>query len=52
MTIVQGPDFPTGGIIYDFNEIKEGYRTGRGRVLIAPKPELKKAKRWLPDFGR
>src|SRR5258708_3660985 len=31
---VQGPDFPTGGTIYDFREIKEAYATGRGRILI------------------
>lgn len=45
MTIVQGPDFPTGGIIYDFNEIKEGYRTGRGRVLIRAKARIEESKK-------
>ncbi len=31
---VKGPDFPTGGAIYDINEIKNVYRTGRGKILI------------------
>ena len=32
--IVPAPDFPTAGIIYGTDGIKEGYRTGRGRILI------------------
>src|SRR5260221_230584 len=32
--IVPGPDFPTKGIIYGTVGVKEGYRTGRGRVVI------------------
>jgi DNA gyrase subunit A len=32
--IVPGPDFPTRGIIYGTAGIREGYRTGRGRVVI------------------
>lgn len=31
---VKGPDFPTGGAIYDINEIKNVYRTGRGKIII------------------
>ncbi|HVT00989.1 MAG TPA: DNA gyrase subunit A [Patescibacteria group bacterium] len=31
---IKGPDFPTGGAIYDINEIKNVYRTGRGKILI------------------
>lgn len=31
---IKGPDFPTGGAIYDVNEIKNVYRTGRGRIII------------------
>lgn len=31
---IKGPDFPTGGVIYDMAEIKNVYRTGRGRILI------------------
>ena len=32
--IVPAPDFPTAGIIYGTDGIKEGYRTGRGRIVI------------------
>jgi DNA gyrase subunit A len=32
--IIPGPDFPTKGIIYGTTGVKEGYRTGRGRVVI------------------
>ena len=32
--IVPAPDFPTAGIIYGTEGIKEGYRTGRGRIVI------------------
>jgi DNA gyrase subunit A len=31
---IPAPDFPTSGIIYGTEGVKEGYRTGRGRVLI------------------
>lgn len=37
---IQGPDFPTGGIIYGVQGIKEAYRTGRGRVVIRSKTEV------------
>ena len=31
---VPAPDFPTGGFIYGLSGVKEGYRTGRGRVIM------------------
>ena len=34
MQIVPGPDFPTRGIIYGVAGVREGYRTGRGRVVL------------------
>lgn len=34
LEFIKGPDFPTGGVIFDINEIKNVYRTGRGRVLM------------------
>jgi DNA gyrase subunit A len=34
MKFVQGPDFPTGGIIFGRNGIKDAYRTGRGKILV------------------
>ncbi|PIY69059.1 DNA gyrase subunit A [Candidatus Roizmanbacteria bacterium CG_4_10_14_0_8_um_filter_39_9] len=36
---VKGPDFPTYGIIYGANEIKQAYVTGKGKVLIRAKIE-------------
>ncbi len=37
---VKGPDFPTGGIIYDKKEIAQAYATGRGRVVMRAKTEI------------
>jgi DNA gyrase subunit A len=34
MQFVKGPDFPTAGIIYGANDIRETYATGRGKILI------------------
>ncbi len=34
MELVPAPDFPTAGIIYGLEGVREGYRTGRGRVVI------------------
>jgi DNA gyrase subunit A len=34
MEIIPAPDFPTAGIIYGLEGVREGYRTGRGRVVI------------------
>ncbi|MBM3389958.1 MAG: DNA gyrase subunit A [Betaproteobacteria bacterium] len=35
--IVPAPDFPTAGIIYGLNGVREGYRTGRGKVVMRAK---------------
>jgi len=35
--LIPAPDFPTGGIIYGIAGVREGYRTGRGRVLMRAK---------------
>lgn len=40
LEFIKGPDFPTGGVIYDINEIKNVYRTGRGRILIRGVAEI------------
>jgi len=37
MEIIPAPDFPTGGIIYGMSGVREGYRTGRGRVVMRAK---------------
>ncbi|NCY08385.1 MAG: DNA topoisomerase 4 subunit A, partial [Betaproteobacteria bacterium] len=34
MAFVPAPDFPTAGIIYGLSGVREGYRTGRGRVVM------------------
>ena len=34
---IPAPDFPTGGIIYGMSGVREGYRTGRGRVVMRAK---------------
>jgi len=38
--IVKGPDFPTGGIIFNLKEIKEIYSAGRGAVTMRAKTEV------------
>ncbi len=40
MKYITAPDFPTGGIIYGTNGIREAYRTGRGRVVLRAKAEI------------
>lgn len=37
---IQGPDFPTGGAIYDINEIKAAYATGKGKIVMRGKAEI------------
>ena len=40
MTYVKAPDFPTGGIIYGYEGVKEAFHTGRGRVVLRAKAEI------------
>ncbi|KKR80092.1 MAG: gyrase subunit A protein [Microgenomates group bacterium GW2011_GWB1_40_9] len=40
MEFVQGPDFPTAGAIYDINEIKLAYGTGKGKIVMRGKAEI------------
>lgn len=44
MGFVEGPDFPTGGIIYGKQGIIEAYRTGRGRIRVRAKTHIEKNK--------
>jgi len=44
LNIVKGPDFPTGGIIYYSSGIKDIYATGRGKIEIASKTEIREEK--------
>ncbi len=40
MQYVKGPDFPTGGIVYDINEIKAAYATGKGGIVMRAKTDI------------
>lgn len=40
MEYIKAPDFPTGGVIYGVEGIKEAYETGRGRVVVRAKSEI------------
>ncbi|WNM17963.1 DNA gyrase subunit A [Flavobacterium capsici] len=37
ISIIKAPDFPTGGIIYGMDGVREAFKTGRGRVVIRAK---------------
>ncbi len=41
---VKGPDFPTGGIIYDQKELMQVYATGRGRVVTRARTQIEEVK--------
>ena len=40
ITHVKAPDFPTGGIIYGYDGVKEAFKTGRGRVVMRAKANI------------
>ena len=44
MQFIKGPDFPTGGIIYDHAEITAAYVTGRGRIITRAKADIEERK--------
>jgi len=37
MTYIKAPDFPTGGIIYGYEGVREAFKTGRGRIVMRAK---------------
>ena len=45
--IIKAPDFPTGGIIYGYQGVRDAYETGRGRIVLRAKTEIE-----LTDSGR
>jgi DNA gyrase subunit A len=45
--IIKAPDFPTGGIIYGYQGVKDAYETGRGRIVVRAKTEIE-----VTDSGR
>ncbi|WP_285527329.1 DNA topoisomerase IV subunit A [Bacillus altitudinis] len=40
MTVIKGPDFPTGGIIQGVDGIKKAYETGKGKIMIRGNAEI------------
>lgn len=44
MKYVKAPDFPTGGIIYGYDGVKEAYTTGRGRIILRAKANIETLK--------
>jgi topoisomerase IV subunit A len=40
MTVIKGPDFPTGGIIQGIDGIKKAYETGKGKIIIRSKADI------------
>ncbi len=47
MQYIKAPDFPTGGIIYGYEGVREAYETGRGRVVVRGKANIESS-----DNGR
>ncbi len=47
MKYIHGPDFPTGGIIYGYQGIRDAFETGKGRVVVRAKTEVE-----LTETGR
>ncbi len=45
--IIKAPDFPTGGIIYGYQGVKDAYETGRGRIVLRARTEIE-----VTDSGR
>ena len=45
MKFIKGPDFPTGGQIFDAEAIKDVYATGRGKILVRGKAEIEETKK-------
>ncbi len=44
MKFIKAPDFPTGGIIYGYDGVKEAYKTGRGKITLRAKATIETAK--------
>lgn len=42
--IILGPDFPTGGFIYNQNDILEAYRSGKGSIVMSAKTDIREIK--------
>ncbi len=44
MKIIKAPDFPTGGIIWGYDGVKEAYLTGRGKIILRAKANIEVGK--------
>ncbi|MEI4768125.1 DNA topoisomerase IV subunit A [Psychrobacillus sp. FJAT-51614] len=44
MTVIKGPDFPTGAIIQGVDGIKKAYETGKGKIVVRSKTEIESIK--------
>ncbi|MDI2588879.1 DNA topoisomerase IV subunit A [Psychrobacillus sp. NEAU-3TGS] len=44
MTVIKGPDFPTGGIIQGVDGIKKAYETGKGKIVVRSRTEIETIK--------
>ncbi|MDP4170072.1 MAG: DNA topoisomerase IV subunit A [Bacillota bacterium] len=44
MTVIKGPDFPTGGIIQGIEGIKKAYETGKGKIIIRGKADVEEVR--------
>ncbi|NEV94360.1 DNA gyrase subunit A [Psychroflexus sp. YR1-1] len=44
MNYIKAPDFPTGGIIYGYEGVKDAFMTGRGRIVMRAKAEIEEVK--------
>jgi len=42
MTLIPGPDFPTGGYLLNLEQLKEAYATGRGKITLRAKTTIEK----------
>ena len=42
MQYVKAPDFPTGGIIYGYEGVRDAFETGRGKVVIRAKTSFRR----------
>uniref|UniRef100_A0A2B4RB82 DNA topoisomerase (ATP-hydrolyzing) n=1 Tax=Stylophora pistillata TaxID=50429 RepID=A0A2B4RB82_STYPI len=44
MNHIKAPDFPTGGIIYGYDGVKDAFKTGRGRIILRGKANIEEIK--------
>ncbi len=50
ITIIKAPDFPTGGIIYGYQGVKDAFLTGRGRVVLRGKHHFEETASGKPQI--